>query len=148
MNRNEKQIVMVDMDRTICDFDKRWYQVKENYPNVEYPQSQIGFFSRLEPIEGAIEGVKKLEEKYDIYFLTRPSIMNLHCYTEKAEWIRENFGIDYLKKLIIAYDKSMVKGDYLIDDHVLNGQLEFKGEFIKFDSERFPNWKEVLDYLM
>lgn len=144
MNRKKK--VMIDMDRTICDFDKKYYQVKESFPGIEYPQSQIGFFSRLEPIEGAIEGVKKLEEKYDIYFLTRPSIMNLHCYSEKAEWIRETFGHEYLKKLIIAYDKSLIKFDYLIDDYPLRS--EFEGEFIKFESERFPNWKEVLDYLI
>jgi putative heme-binding domain-containing protein len=44
--------------------------------------------------EGAIEGVKTLQTKYDVWILTRPSIKNTNCYTEKAEWIKKYLGED------------------------------------------------------
>jgi hypothetical protein len=37
-------------------------------------------------------------------------------------------------------------GDYLIDDRSYNGASEFKGEWIHFGSEKFPNWERVIDY--
>lgn len=34
---------------------------------------------------GAIESFKKLQEKYDVWILTRLSFRNVNCYTEKAQ---------------------------------------------------------------
>jgi hypothetical protein len=39
-------------------------------------------------------------------------------------------------------------GDFLIDDRIANGVADFTGEHIHFGTERFPTWKEVLDYLL
>ncbi len=39
------------------------------------------------------------------------------------------------------------QGDYLIDDREKNGTSEFKGEWLHFASERFPDWDSVLAYL-
>ena len=38
-------------------------------------------------------------------------------------------------------------GDYLIDDRRFNGASEFQGEWIHFGSEKYPDWKSVLQYL-
>ena len=38
-------------------------------------------------------------------------------------------------------------GDYLIDDRKFNGASDFKGDWIHFGSEKFPNWQSVLSYL-
>ena len=48
----------------------------------------------------------------------------------------------------MSCDKSLLKGDYLIDDTTEHGQLKFDGEFLKFGSDRFENWKLIVDYLM
>lgn len=45
-------------------------------------------------------------------------------------------------------DKSLLKGDYLIDDQGNAGQENFEGEWIHFKTEKFPDWKSVVDYLM
>ena len=47
------------------------------------------------------------------------------------------------KKLIICWDKGLLKGDYLIDDH----EYDFDGELIRFGSDEFRNWEIVKDYL-
>ncbi len=138
--------IYVDMDDTICDFTAPF---KSGQFKLKYPQSKVGFFFDLEPIEGAIEGMKNLMTKYDVWILTRPSIKNTNCYTEKAEWIKKYFGEEMLEKLILCPNKSLVKGDYLIDDDDKHGQLEFEGEHIHFGvDEKFKNWLQVVEYLM
>ncbi len=86
--------VYVDMDDTLCDFISPF---KKGEVSLKYPQSKIGFFLDLEPLEGAIEGMKTLQTKYTVYILTRPSIKNTHCYTEKAEWIKRYLGEEMLE---------------------------------------------------
>lgn len=143
-----KKRLYIDMDEVLCRFIKKGLEIKRKFPNIQYPQSQVGFFSRLEPVEGSIEAVNKLNDVYDIWILTRPSFFNLHCYTEKAEWIREHLGFEMQKKLILCGNKSLVKGDYLIDDSITDGQLEFEGELLQFKTDKFPDWNAVLDYLL
>ncbi len=53
-------------------------------------------------------------------------------------------GIDFCKKLVITSDKTLLIGHYLIDDNIWEG---FMGEMIQFGSEKFPNWKAVVNYL-
>ena len=138
--------VYVDMDDTLCDFITPF---KSSLYREKYPQSKIGFFLDLEPIDGAIEGMKTLMTKYDVWILTRPSIKNTNCYTEKAEWIKKYFGEDMLFKLILCPNKSLVKGEYLIDDDHRHGQTEFEGEHIHFSKDKkFINWSQVTEYLM
>jgi len=138
--------VYIDMDDTICDFTNPF---KSGEFKLKYPQSKVGFFLDLKPLEGSIEGIKELMTKYDVWILTRPSIKNIHCYTEKAEWIKNNFGESMLEKLIICPNKSLVKGEYLIDDDNRHGQTEFEGEHIHFGKDQnFMNWSDVIKYLM
>lgn len=137
--------IYIDMDDTICDFITPF---KTGEYKLKYPQSKVGFFLNLKPLEFAIDGIRILQSKYDVWILTRPSIKNIHCYTEKAEWIKKYFGEGMLEKLILCPDKSLVKGDYLIDDDNKHGQLKFEGEWIEFTSNRFPNWRTVIEYLI
>ena len=142
----KKKILYVDMDGVMCDFFGPFKKMRSG--EIPYPQSKHGFFLGLEPLPDAIESYKKLEEFYDVYILTRASIYNTNCYTEKAEWVKKHLGFDTLNKLILCPDKSLVKGDYLIDDMNTDHQSEFEGEWIHFGSEKFPDWKSVLSYLI
>ena len=144
--KDGRKIVYVDMDNTICDFLTPF---KSGQFKLKYPQSKIGFFLDLEPLEGALEGIKTLQQKYDVWILTRPSIKNTNCYTEKAEWIKKYFGENFLEKLILCPNKSLVKGDYLIDDDHRHGQTEFEGEHIHFGkNDKFKTWSQVIEYLI
>lgn len=151
---NGRKIVYVDMDDTLCDFTGPFKLGQENSELPEdstlkkWPQSKVGFFLELEPLPDAIQGINTLCEKYDVWILTRPSIKNTHCYTEKAEWIKKYLGEEMLEKLILSPDKSLLKGDYLIDDDTKNGQVEFEGKHIHFGQNEFPNWKSVIQFLM
>ena len=147
----EKKVkIFCDMDGVLCDFKGAYLQWKGTHPEITYPQSQYGFFSNLEPMPGAVEAFKKLEEHFEMYILTRPSTYNLNCYTEKADWVRRHLGFHVLENFITMCNKSLVqgKGAYLIDDDIQAGQLEFEGELIQFGKEKCPDWDAVLKYLI
>lgn len=131
----------IDMDDTVCNFTDSFNRLKTD--KNHYPQQAYGFFRNLEPIKDALYYISLLEEKYDIWFLTRPSVLNPLCYTEKREWIEKYFGIEKCHKLILSPDKSLLKGEYLIDDNYHN----FDGELLLFGKD-YPNWESVYFYLI
>lgn len=143
-----KKILYIDLDGVLANYDKAFLEYKKKTPQQPYPQSQYGFYMELEPIVDGIETVNFLSDKFDIWFLTAPSFKNPMCYTEKAYWINKYFGVEWLEKLIICSNKSLLMGDYLIDDHIYGrGQENFKSELIQFGSDKFKNWTIVSDYL-
>lgn len=146
----QRKKVYVDMDNVLCDFVKLYLKHKKEHPEIMFPQSQFGFFSNMEPVQDAVSSFKKLEEHFDVYILTRPSIYNLMCYTEKADWVKRHLGFNTLENLIMCCDKSLLKGldGYLIDDDTKAGQLDFEGEHIHFKTDKFPDWNSVIKYLI
>jgi 5'(3')-deoxyribonucleotidase len=143
--KTDKKRLYIDMDGVLCDFIGAFN--RESSEHVKFPQSRWGFFTNLEPIPSSIYFVKQLMLVYDVWILTRPSYMNALCYTEKRLWIEKYFGLEFCQKLIICSDKSLVKGDFLIDDSITDGQLEFEGKLIRFGSPEFEDWFDVYEYL-
>ena len=144
-------IVYIDMDGVLCDYNAAKNEALQRNPEQKFPQSEIGFFENLNPIENAIESINYLKsiEHIDVYILTAPSVKNPHCYTEKRIWIEKHLGIDMTEKLIITANKGLNKGEYLIDDHISGkGQENFEGIILQFGSEKFPSWKEILMHLL
>jgi 5'(3')-deoxyribonucleotidase len=140
--------IYIDMDDTLCDFSGASADAKLKNPTQKYPQSQWGFFCDLKPLLGAVESVARLRELgHDVWILTRPSVKNLNCYSEKAYWVQKYLGEDMVEKLILACDKSLLKGDVLIDDHDGFGQKEFEGEWIQFGTGNFTSWDDVMSYI-
>ena len=139
-------ILYVDLDDTICNYTKRFNEVKDDCVYVEYPQSSANFYDFMEPVDGAIETIYDLSYLFDLYILTAPSPYNPLTYSGKAKWVGKHLGLEILKKLIICPNKGLLKGDVLIDDHIEGcGQENFEGKLIKF-----TNWyltiKELKDY--
>jgi 5'(3')-deoxyribonucleotidase len=143
-----KKRLFIDMDGVLCDYNKSYDTEKKINPSQPYPQSQFGFFLNLEPIPFAIDSINHLKEYFDVWILTRPSVQNLSCYTEKAQWVRKYLGFDIQTKTIMCVDKSLLKGHFLVDDQIEHGQIEFEGQHIHFGSKEFINWDKVVTYLM
>ena len=136
------------MDGVMCDFMGAFNSAKVMHPEVAFPQSIPGLFENLEPWPDAIESVQYLRTVADVYTLSSPSAKNPRSYMEKRIWMEKHFDYEMAERLILSTDKSLMIGDYLIDDYLSgNGQERFTGEHIHFDSERFPDWQSVLDYL-
>ena len=147
-SRRLKKRLYIDMDGVLCDYKDSYSRNLNLYPSQPYPQSQFGFFLELKTIENSLESVKILEDFFDVWILTRPSVYNLSCYTEKAQWIRKYLGIEMQAKTIFCTDKSLLKGHFLVDDQIEHGQTQFEGFHILFGGEEFPDWNKVVTYLI
>ena len=144
-----RKILYVDMDGVLCDFERALRKDIAIKPEIAYPQSQYGFFRKLQPIEHALESMESLLgfRNLDMYILTAPSIHNPLCYSEKREWVETHLGFEWVKKLIISPNKGLSKGHYLIDDHKEGrGQELFEGELLHFGSDKFPDWPSITDF--
>ena len=142
--------IYVDMDDVIADYSSSYIHHQETMPNIEFPQSIVGFFETLNPIDGAIDAVNALinSESFDPYILTAPSTRNPLSYKEKRVWIENNFGYEFCKKLIICSNKGLLKGDILIDDNLTGkGQDKFEGKVLHFGSNEYPNWQSIQNTL-
>lgn len=111
-----------------------------------------GIFSRMQPMPGAIEAVKRLSEVYDTYILSSSPWENPGGLTDKLLWVQKYFGEDedslFYKKVIFSQQKHLNHGDILIDDRTKNGAGEFPGRLVLFGSDTFPDWQAVLDDLL
>lgn len=73
------------------------------------------FFRNLEPIEGAIDGINKLAESCEVWICSKPLEVNVTCMNDKHDWVKKHLP-KFTDRLILAGDKSLVKGDILLDD--------------------------------
>lgn len=157
----EKKKLFFDMDDVLVDFqsglDKVDESVKAQYraktPDEKNRMDEIpGLFSLMEPMEGAVSAVHELAKVYDVFILSTAPWNNPSAWSDKVEWVKKYFGGDkesvFYKRMIITHRKDLVEGDYLIDDRGKNGTSEFKGEWIHFGSDRFPDWESVKQYLL
>lgn len=140
------KVFYIDMDGVLCDFEGAFSRDKIAYPDNPYPQSRKGFYRELKPISGAVKAMEMLlaAEAVEAYILTAPSVHNPLSYTEKRLWVEEYLGFEWVNKLIMSPDKSLLKGDVLIDDHIAGrGQDLFDGILFQFGSPEFENWTAV-----
>ncbi len=139
--------VYIDMDGVLCDFETAFARDKALFTDTAYPQSREGFYLNLSLIPGAQDAMNVLltADNIDPFILTAPSIYNPLSYTEKRLWVEKHLGFKWVRRLIISPDKSLLKGDVLIDDHNSGrGQEGFEGRLLHFGSQQCPDWKTVL----
>lgn len=153
----DKELLFIDMDGVLVDF---YDAVRKRYPEFDqYERSrqreitaslsaEIGFFTGLKPVFGAIAAFKKLSDVYEVYILSTPDWYGVNSWTEKRVWVEEHLGEQAFKKLILSHNKGLFSGRALVDDRIRNGVENFKGEHIHFGTEYFPDWNAVLKYLL
>lgn len=152
-----KKRVFVDMDNVLVDFQSGLNRVdeaiKEQYaaksPNGKNRFDEIpGLFALMDPMPGAIEAVHALQEHYDLFILSTAPWKNPSAWSDKVKWVTRYLDDVFHKRMVITHRKDLCQGDYLIDDRGKNGTSEFSGKWIEFGSEKFPDWKSVLEYLI
>lgn len=146
----EKKRLYFDMDGVIVDFVSALkLQSEQTLKEYEGREDEIpGLFGQMQPMPGALEAVRKLNEYYDCYILSTAPWGNPSAWSDKVIWITRYLDDVFHKKMVITHCKHLCKGDILIDDRDKHGVRDFEGEWIHFGSERFPDWNAVLDYLI
>lgn len=96
-------------DNIVHDKDRRWAR---NHVDT------TPWFEYLPVVAGAKEGVQALlARNVDIWVCTKPLEKNPWCRDDKGRWLRRHFPM-LEDKLIIAPDKSLVRGTALLDDAI------------------------------
>ena len=141
--------IYIDMDNVLVDFKSGIDRIDEA-TRMAYDgrlDEVPGIFSLMDPMPGAIEAVHRLAEKYDLFILSTAPWKNPSAWADKVSWVTKYLGDVLEKRLILSHRKDLLKGDYLIDDRPKHGADTFAGEWIRFGSAPFPDWKSVLEYL-
>lgn len=143
------KIVYVDMDGVLVDFESGINNLTEQ--ELKFYENRLdevpGIFSRMKPIEGAIESFQKLTNQFNVYILSTAPWENPTALNDKLMWIKNHIGELAKKRVIFSHNKHLNMGDYLIDDRTANGAGDFKGTHIHFGTEKFPDWESVLKFL-
>lgn len=145
-----KKILYIAMDDVLADLAHAIEHVDPAVRAVhaENPDEIPGIFALLKPVPGALEAFRQLSEKYHTYILSTAPWKNPGAWQDKLDWVQRHLGDVGYKRLIITPDKHLNKGDFLIDAHPNNGALPFEGEWIQLGSDRYPDWRTVLDRLL
>ena len=122
------KIVYVDMDSVLVNFqsgidaltEEERMAFKDDLDDVP------GIFSKMKPVDGAIEAYEKLTKHFDVYILSTAPWDNPSAWTDKLLWVQEHLGDLAHKRLILSHNKNLNAGDFLIDDRTANGAGEFK----------------------
>lgn len=146
-----KKILYIDMDGVLVNFqsgiDKLSKEELEKFAGQEKNVPHI--FSKMDPIDGAIDAYIQLAQKYNTYILSTAPWHNETALGDKVGWAKKYLGEAIYKRLIFSHNKHLNEGHFLIDDRPhRNGAGDFKGELIHFGSDKFPNWDHVLGYLL
>ena len=149
--KNAKQIVFVDMDGVLVNFQSGIDKISEE-ERVKYDgdlDEVPGIFSLMEPNEGAIEGYTWLCKNFDTYILSTAPWENPSAWQDKLHWVKKYLPDLAYKRLTLSHNKNLLNGDFLIDDRTANGAGEFLGKHIHFKEEGkgFDDWKAVVAYM-
>jgi 5'-nucleotidase len=137
-------LVLIDQDGPLADFEKgfldRWQaqypdeffvpldqrktlHLREEYPprlreKVESIYRAPGFYLGLPPTPGCIDAINTfLELGHDLRICTAPLSHYDNCVLEKYQWVEKHFGRELTKKIILTRDKTVSRGEVLIDDN-------------------------------
>jgi 5'(3')-deoxyribonucleotidase len=167
--------IAVDMDGVLADTETHFIQYYEAESGEQVdrntllgvPESQAfpdktavnryvhtaGFFRTLPLIPGGVYAIKTLMEYFDVYIVSAAMEFPLSLY-EKKQWLEEHFPFVSWKNIVFCGDKSIIKTDYLVDDHLKNLD-NFSGIPLMFTAShnvninhhhRLNNWAEILKY--
>lgn len=167
----ELKKIAIDMDEVIADVmpafldlyerqfglrlkkEDYWGRKIYNLPgaaSIRDALNEKGFFADLPVIEGSQDGVRWLQEHYEVFIVTAATEFR-NSLEDKFDWLGRHFPFISWKNMVLCGDKRVIGTDYMIDDHVFNLEA-FKGKGLLFTAshniqeqrfERAGNWQEV-----
>lgn len=93
----------------------------QGIPFMKACSSEPEFYTRLDPVEGAVEGMKTLHDAgHELRIVSAVPIGQELAYHGKAQWLRDHIPWFDLKNFFAVHKKDEVVGDLLLDDSLKN----------------------------
>lgn len=173
-----KRSIAIDMDDTVADTLNRhieWYErefgicisrnemvgkkIYDVVPSVHLDKVRSfphhpDFFRDLDVIDGAVEVIQRLSQKYNIYFASA-AMEYPASFSAKYDWLRSNFPFINDMNFIFCGAKSFLNCDYLVDDSPRHIDA-FSGKGFLFNAvhnvhetgyNRVNSWYELMEKL-
>ncbi|MEZ4988278.1 MAG: 5'(3')-deoxyribonucleotidase [Saprospiraceae bacterium] len=158
----KRKTIALDMDEVVADVMPKFLDAYEqefgirlkrsdywgkkvyDIPGAEHIRGVLrdkGFFRDLPLMSHCKEVVETLTASYDVFFTTAAMEFR-NSLEDKYDWLLEHFPFISWKNFVFCGDKSIIRADYMIDDHVRN-LLKFQGKGLLFtashnvDEQRF-----------
>jgi 5'(3')-deoxyribonucleotidase len=138
------------IDRTILNGKGEGEGFPANHDVIAGFPYRENFFRTMNVHDGCQEVMEKLNARYELYIVSA-AMEFPQSLPEKLSWLKEHFPFLAWKQFVFCGSKSVVHGDFMIDD--LPRNLEsFNGEKFLFTAphnihlnhyQRLNNWKEV-----
>jgi 5'-nucleotidase len=152
-------LILVDQDNVLADFDagflaawraahpsapfvppaaRRAWNPRDDLP-AEFREAAMRvyasrhFFRDLPAIPGGREALEQmLGFGWNVRICTAPIERYEHCVSEKFAWVERHLGPEWCRRIVLTADKTVVHGDWLIDDKV------------DIVGSRAPSWRHAL----
>lgn len=169
--------VIVDMDNVMANISEHfinWYNDKTGEsitsesligkPELEaFPKSGIvkdflytpGFFRTVPVMNNSQQVMAELNKKYKV-FIVSSALEFPQSLPEKYDWLGEHFPFIGWQQIVFCGSKSLIRGDYMIDDYLKNFE-HFDGEKLLFTAphnqllqgyKRMNNWQDIASHLL
>ncbi|GAA4441592.1 5'-3'-deoxyribonucleotidase [Ravibacter arvi] len=151
------QIILEDFETSLTEKELNNASLKSllhprQYRKITEILNAPGFFRDIPVMDDAVDVVRELSKYYEI-FVASAAMEFRNSLIDKFDWLDEHFPFIHWKNRVLCGDKSIIKADYLIDDHAFN-LIAFSGKGILFNAagnldekgfDRVMNWQEVAE---
>lgn len=140
------------------EFSTPTYLPKDQQLAINMVKYRSGFYADMKPVRGAKKALKEIvADGHDLWFCSSPEVFNPTCESDKKTWLMTHFGEWWAKRLILTRDKTLVRGDILIDDRPdVDGAVDPEWVHVLFsqtyndhvtDKPRLDKWSQWQDAL-
>ena len=102
--------------------------------------------ARGNQMSSAMKAFRYLFEHYALYIVAPSPAYNPEYIAEVMRWAEDVVNVPAWQHLVFTNRKDLIYGDYLIDPSDEYGAADFMGTLIKFGSDTFKTWEEIIEF--
>ena len=102
--------------------------------------------ARGNQMSSAMKAFRYLFEHYAMYIVAPSPAYNPEYIAEVMRWAEDVVNVPAWQHLVFTNRKDLIYGDYLIDQSDEYGAADFMGTLIKFGSDTFKTWEEIIEF--
>lgn len=102
--------------------------------------------ARGNQMSSAMKAFRYLFEHYAMYIVAPSPAYNPEYIAGVMRWAEDVVNVPAWQHLVFTNRKDLIYGDYLIDPSEEYGAADFMGTLIKFGSDTFKTWEEIIEF--